>query len=252
MNLHELLGTAVADLPELPDQLADVERIHHRRDATKRAGLISLTTALVLGVGTLTITSPWASPKSTTTVSVGNPAARLSQKQFAEDAAAILQDAWPVPNEKVAWDPAKSYDGYGNSWYMEFQVTGGGKSWEVGVIFYGQSTTAVYPELTAPVDVVPSDCVRDPSSCTANADHSMYAQLGLGGIVYVSRNGKDLLTLWTRGLPSKPTMSQLQQLGMSDAMQQIYLEAGRAGLLVPGTPLYTPWASGTAYPTTTS
>ena len=70
MNLRELFGTAVADLPELPDQVPAARRIHRRRTAMARTGAVTAAAALVIGVGTLMIASPWSNPPSSTTVSV--------------------------------------------------------------------------------------------------------------------------------------------------------------------------------------
>jgi thiol-disulfide isomerase/thioredoxin len=68
MDLHQMFNTAVADLPDLPDQVPAAERIHHRRAAMRRTGTVAAATALVVGVGTLTIASPWSSHPSVTTV----------------------------------------------------------------------------------------------------------------------------------------------------------------------------------------
>ena len=74
MDLHDLFSTAVADLPELPDQVPAAQRIHRRRTATTRAGAVAAAAALVVGVGTLTITSPWSSRPPATSVRVASPA----------------------------------------------------------------------------------------------------------------------------------------------------------------------------------
>ena len=60
MDLHELLSTAVADLPDTPDLVPEAQRIHHRRTAVTKAGAVAATAALVVGAGTLTIASPWS------------------------------------------------------------------------------------------------------------------------------------------------------------------------------------------------
>jgi peroxiredoxin len=57
MELYELLDTAVADLPELPDLVPEARRIHRRRTVALRGG--ALAAALAVGVGTLTIAAPW-------------------------------------------------------------------------------------------------------------------------------------------------------------------------------------------------
>ncbi len=74
MDLHQMFSTAVADLPDLPDQVPAVEQIHRRRTAMRRTGTVAAATALVVGVGTLTIASPWSSHPSATTVNVAGAA----------------------------------------------------------------------------------------------------------------------------------------------------------------------------------
>ena len=74
MDLHELFSTAVADLPDLPDQVPAAHRIHRRRTAMTRAGAIAAACALVVGVGTLTFASPWSHhPAGKTVIAAGTP-----------------------------------------------------------------------------------------------------------------------------------------------------------------------------------
>ena len=74
MDLHELFNTAVADLPDLPDQVPAAQRIHRRRTAMTRSFAIGATAALVVGVGTLTIASPWSHQPTGSAVSVASAA----------------------------------------------------------------------------------------------------------------------------------------------------------------------------------
>jgi len=60
MNMHELLRTAVEDLPDAPDQLPGVERAARRRTVMHRVGAVAATSVLVLGVGTVSIVAPWS------------------------------------------------------------------------------------------------------------------------------------------------------------------------------------------------
>jgi hypothetical protein len=259
MDLRELMNTAVADLPELPDQLADVERIHHRRIATKRGILISATTALVLGVGTLSIASPWARPASTGVTAGSSP---LSEQQFAENAARILQSIWPTPAAKVVW-VRQNNDPVNTSQYTLFKLEEGSKSWQVHLILYGSSATTPYPLVTT----LPSDCVMEPADCVVNADGDIHAY-DPGSemtLVYVSTGNNPLYTLVVEPfLVGKPTpvdpskivsepeappltVDQLERLALSDGMRQIYAEGAQAGLLAGGIystatpiPSYTP------------
>jgi thiol-disulfide isomerase/thioredoxin len=74
MDLQELFNTAVADLPDLPDQVPAAQRIHRRRTAVVRSSAIAAACALVVGVGTLTFASPWSHHPADKTVSAaGTP-----------------------------------------------------------------------------------------------------------------------------------------------------------------------------------
>ena len=261
MDLHELMSTAVADLPDLPDQLADVERIHHRRTAAKRGALISVSTALVLGVGTLTIASPWARPASTG-VAVGS--SPLSEQQFAENAARILQSTWPVHGSKVVW-VRQDDDPVNTSQYTLFKLEEGSKTWQLHVILYGSSATTPYPLVTT----APSDCVMAPGHCASNADGDIhaYAPGPEIAVVYVSTGDDPLYTIVANAIPTSSatlkvvdpsklvsdaepaplTVDQLEQLALSAGMRQVYAEGAEAGLLAGGIystatpiPSYTP------------
>lgn len=59
MDLHELLDAATADLPDAPDLLPRVQRIHHRRTVLTRGGMLAAAVALAVGAGTLTTAAPW-------------------------------------------------------------------------------------------------------------------------------------------------------------------------------------------------
>jgi thiol-disulfide isomerase/thioredoxin len=69
MDMHELLGTAVADLPDAPDLVPEARRIHRRRTLRVRTGAVAAAAALAVGAGTLTIAAPW-NRAGTTTVAV--------------------------------------------------------------------------------------------------------------------------------------------------------------------------------------
>lgn len=246
MNLHDRMGAEVADLPDLPDLLPEVERIHRRRSATRRAGLISLSTALVLGVGTLTIASPWAHPRSTSSTAVGSPT--LSLQQFAENAARILQNTWPVHGVKVVW--VRQFSGSEDtSQFTLFKLEEGSKTWQVHVILYGSSATTPYPLVTT----LPSSCAMEPADCVSNADGTIHAYAPGAGlpVVYVFSGDDPLFNIGVNPYPTAPitphagttpalgsaeeteplTVEQFKQLAMSDGMRQIYAEGAQAGLL---------------------
>ena len=53
MDLHELFSTAVADLPDVPDQGPAAQRIRRRRTAVARSSAIAAASAQVVGVVTV-------------------------------------------------------------------------------------------------------------------------------------------------------------------------------------------------------
>ena len=104
MELHQLFSAAVEDLPEMTDVLPEVERSVRRRSALNRLGAAAATTALVLGVGTLTIAAPWSRPPQPPTqasVGVGAPSGDFPQQEVS-----LLQAAWPVEGATISCDPA--------------------------------------------------------------------------------------------------------------------------------------------------
>jgi hypothetical protein len=264
MDLHELMGTVVADLPDLPDQLDEVGRIHRRRSSVKRATMVAAGTALVLGAGTLTIAAPWTGAAVNTATVRSGPITKL---QFAQDAARILQNSWPAQGERVAWAPG-AFPRDGNEQYLIFTVEEGAQMWQLDVVLYGLSATTPYPL----VDAVPSACVMAPQDCAANSDGSLHAYaVGDGmGLAYVFTGQNLIYTIAT--MPTNPpattshpgsattltstgsltnwspagagatslvetrplTDAQFEQLGLSDGMRQVYAEAAEAGLLVGG------------------
>ncbi|MBR7832002.1 hypothetical protein KDL01_01955 [Actinospica durhamensis] len=247
MDLHELMGTAVDDLPDLPDQLAEVTRIHQRRTKTKRATMVAASTALVLGVGTLTIASPWAHTATGASVGTGST---QSLQQFAYDAAKLLQSDWPVPGAKVVWKPSYFPLGVGGiDKYAAFEVTEGSQSWLLRFIFYGSSATTPYPLVTT----LPSDCAIVPAGCSANADGTVHAFApGHMDLAYVFTGDsmryiimadyenptataglqpQGLASISPKSEPRVLTNDQLRALGLSDAMQEIYTDAASVGLL---------------------
>ncbi|HEX4791203.1 MAG TPA: TlpA disulfide reductase family protein [Actinospica sp.] len=60
MELYDLLGAAVADLPDAPDLVPEAQRMHRRRTLVMRGGALTATALLAVGAGTLTIEAPWA------------------------------------------------------------------------------------------------------------------------------------------------------------------------------------------------
>lgn len=248
MDLHELMGAAVADLPELPDQLADVDRIHHRRTATKRATLVSVSTALVLGVGTLTIASPWAH-QATNGVSAADSSSPAARARFAENEARILQSAWPVKGAKITW-VRQNDDAEDISQYDLFRVQQGTTIWQLHLTLFGSSPTTPYPLVTT----LPSECVMEPANCVSDDDGDIHVYVPGPEIpaAYVSSGNEELYrfsidempsasgspvivlphaSVWTPPRPTPLTIPQIKQFALSDGMREVYTEAAEAGLL---------------------
>jgi thiol-disulfide isomerase/thioredoxin len=83
MDLHELLDAATADLPDAPDLLPRVQRIHHRRTMLTRGGMLTAAVALAVGAGTLTTAAPWhhsgAAPALATVATGGGSTAGIDR-----------------------------------------------------------------------------------------------------------------------------------------------------------------------------
>ena len=227
MDLHELLGTAVADLPDAPDLVPEAQRIHHRRTAVTKAGVVAAAAALVVGAGTLTITSPWSRQAGSVPVASGGGGSQLTKAQFEAQVVRILQSAWPYQGQTVSWDAQAVPPGQDE---LGYKVTIGSKSFTIRFMFYGVSATEPYSGGT----VVPSPCVNQPGECQ-NSTTGTYAWVqttpGWQQLVVLDGNDNTVL-LQAKGTASNElTKDQLTRLGLSAGMQQIYAAAADAGLL---------------------
>jgi thiol-disulfide isomerase/thioredoxin len=100
MDLHQMFGTVVADLPDLPDQVPAARRIHRRRAARARAGAFAAAAALVVGVGTLTFVSPWGGRQSAAAVRVAGGATSQASGPTAPTLPASVKEI--SPSERTA------------------------------------------------------------------------------------------------------------------------------------------------------
>jgi thiol-disulfide isomerase/thioredoxin len=100
MDLHQMFSTAVAELPDLPDQVPAAERIHRRRTIRARAGAFAAAAALVIGAGTLTFASPWSGRQPATTVRVAAGATPHASGQATPTLPAFVKEI--SPGERTA------------------------------------------------------------------------------------------------------------------------------------------------------
>lgn len=226
MDLHELMGTAVADLPDLPDQLTDVERIHRRRTATKRASLISVGTALVLGVGTLTIASPWAAKPASIT-------AGDSPRAFPQQVIELLQPIWPRAGETITWDPGALETTGGGSLpiqrYEVFKVTTSSGSSYLLRFSFGASPQGVD---------TPDPNYTCPPGCTGSVHWEVNANLVTREQIsgdepsgnLVVQDGQNMLAVMAMFGRNELTAAELNKLGASTQMHALRWEAGADGL----------------------
>lgn len=104
-NLHELFDTASDGLPPLPDLAPAARRIVRRRKIATRSAGAALSSALVIGAGTMLIGGIHASTPSDTGIgaesspSSGRPIALA--KTFHEEAVSALQQIWPISGEHI-------------------------------------------------------------------------------------------------------------------------------------------------------
>lgn len=227
MDLHELLGTAVADLPDAPDLVPEAERIHHRRTAVTKAGVVAAAAALVVGAGTLTIASPWSRHAGSIPVASGGGGSQLTKAEFEAQVVRILQSAWPYQGQTVSWDPQAVPPGQEEFGY---KVTIGSKSFTIRFWFYGVSATAPYSGGT----VVPSPCVHEPGQCQSSTTGAYaYVETSSNWQQLIAMDGNETtVMLQAKGAASAElTKDQLTQLGLSAGMQEIYADAAEAGLL---------------------
>ena len=228
MDLHELLGTAVADLPDAPDLVPQAQRIHHRRTAVTRAGVVAAAAALVVGAGTLTIASPWSKHAGSVPVATGGGGSQLTKAEFEAQVVGILQSAWPYQGQTVSWDPQAVPP---EQDYLGYKVTIGSKSFTIRFMFYGASATEPYSGGT----VVPSPCVNQPDECQ-NSTTGTYAWVQTSQswqqLVVLDGNDNTVMLLAQGTASNELTKDQLTRLGLSAQMQQIYTDAAEAGLLV--------------------
>jgi hypothetical protein len=216
MDLHELLGTAVADLPDAPDLVPEAQRIHHRRTAVTRAGVVAAAAALVVGAGTLTIASPWSRQASSAAAETGSP---RTEAELASQAAGILQSAWPYRDQTVSWDPRSAPSGTD---YFEYKVTTGSTSFQIRILFL-----IVQPGSSVTLSAGPS------VSATPAHTPVQLAQLW-HGLVDLQGSGSSLdstmVLLQAEGPQSSElTRNQLTRLRQS-ALQEIFTDAVKVGI----------------------
>lgn len=107
-NLHELFDAASDGLPPLPDLAPRARRIAHRRKLATRSAGAALSSALVIGAGTMLIGGIHASTPSETGLGAGTGAGPSSTgrafalaRTFHEEAVSALQQIWPVAGEQI-------------------------------------------------------------------------------------------------------------------------------------------------------
>jgi hypothetical protein len=267
MNLHDLMGTAVADLPDLPDQLDEVGRIHHRRSTVKRATAIAASTVLVVGAGTLTIASPWGGRHGPTAVVAAGPAA------FPQQLIDLLQPIWPKSGETITWAPSAESEVNDDPTapaamrYLVYRVTSATGSYLLAFDFGPDTQPSVGPGTPEPsVSCPPPECVGE-ENWLVGADLSPFAPGSAtrsvsGGVSTVATPSPNVAVdvstptghlvvqdnvavLVAMEIYEKTdlTVPELNALGASAAMHELYRDAIADGLLY--TDIFPPVASPT-------
>jgi hypothetical protein len=106
-NLHELFDAASDDLPPLPDLAPTARRIVRRRKTATRCAAAALSSALVIGAGTMLIGGIQASTPSDTGIGAGSSPSSgqpiVHAKTFHEEAVSALQKIWPISGERIKY-----------------------------------------------------------------------------------------------------------------------------------------------------
>ncbi|HZP54576.1 hypothetical protein [Actinocrinis sp.] len=104
-NLHELFDAASDGLPPLPDLAPTARRIVRRRKLATRSAGAALSSALVIGAGTILIGGVHSSnPASGDGFGAGSSSTTRAiplAKTFHQEAVSALQRIWPVAGEQI-------------------------------------------------------------------------------------------------------------------------------------------------------
>lgn len=124
MNLHDLFESALEDLPPMPDRAAVAAETVRRRKVRDRYAAVVATCALVIGAGTITLSTratngapaqaaPSSSAMPTHSAASPSPTASGLDSAFAQYAVSVLQSAWPTAAVQVsqAGDPEEPSPG---------------------------------------------------------------------------------------------------------------------------------------------
>ena len=229
MDLHELFGTAVEDLPELPDLVPEAHRVHRRQTTMMRSSVVAGTAALVIGVGTLTIAAPWGKPAGSTAIGAAGPASTSASSApsgptptgFALAAVRALEASLPFKGATVTWAPSKALPEMPD---MDYIVTVGGKSMLLDFRFaeqnLGPDDQGNYPPKLCDTATA-KNCTGNRYSYNADVEHG-----GLGYQVTLWDNGLNLILVDVSGdLAADMTTKQAQDWIMSAPMLQLNSEA---------------------------
>lgn len=103
-NLHELFDAASDGLPPLPDLAPGARRIVRRRKLATRSAGAALSSALVIGAGTMLVGVHGSNPSTGDGIAAGSSNTSRAiplAKTFHEEAVAALQRIWPVAGEQI-------------------------------------------------------------------------------------------------------------------------------------------------------
>lgn len=105
-NLHELFDAASDGLPPLPDLAPSARRIVRRRKLATRSAGAALSSALVIGAGTMLIGGIHASTPSDTGFGTGSSSTERAfplAETFHAEAVSALQQIWPIAGERIEY-----------------------------------------------------------------------------------------------------------------------------------------------------
>jgi hypothetical protein len=163
-TLHDLFDSATDGLPPMPDLAPSARRIAHRRRLVTRTVSSALGSALVIGVGTLALTSQMVGGPAN---AMGAPASFNNQYLLT-----TLQQLWPNSNQQLSIDPTS----------VALDITQDGK--KVGYVYFDvMADVSSFPSelecITGYENATPQDCL---TGTTSDGDRVL-AQKQPGGVL---------------------------------------------------------------------
>ena len=229
-NLHELFDAASDGLPPLPDLASDARRIVRRQKIATRSAGAALSSALVIGAGTMLIGGIHASTPSGDGLSAGSPSYITRPiplaKTFHEEAVSALQRIWPIAGEQIKY--------VGKPDHTVYAAVTPTASYRIVLAFYQLPANDPQnrPHMTCATDTGP----QSGFACSELPDgHTVAARVGQGTAEFDFTTGGVYSTLTVVGGPmARIDARKLLTMAESPIFQQLSADAHRYfGVITP-------------------